>query len=86
MPASLGWLKDRAFVCIVVALAGIAFFLLAIFIFLPLSQVGEPVGLALFIVVTCLMVAGYALAFVAFAFVGIFALTRFWQRIEKKSA
>lgn len=86
MPASLGWLIDRAFVCVVVALAGIAFFLLAIFNFLPSSQVGEPAALALFIVVTCLMVAGYALGFVALAFVGIFALTRFWQRIEKKPA
>ena len=68
---------------ILAALVAIGLSLFAIFFFSPLSQVIEPVGLVIFITVTCLLIVGYALAIIAVAFVGVFALTEFWQRSKK---
>jgi hypothetical protein len=83
MFSRFGGLLDKVFFILLAALAAIALSLFTIFNFLPSSQLNQPMGLALFIVVTCLLLAGYTLGFAALAFVGIFTLTRLWQRSKK---
>ena len=74
---------DRSFLILLAAFAAIAFSLFMIFQFLPLSQIGEPDGLTVFILVACLLVACYMLGFIAMAFFGLFVLTEFWHRRKK---
>jgi len=83
MANQFGRLLDKSFIILLAGLASIASSLFAILYFSPLSQVSEPVGLALFMTATCLLVAGYMLGIMALAFVGVFALTEFWQRSRK---
>lgn len=77
MPASYLGLLSKSFVILLAVLAGIATSLFIILHFSPLSQIDKSMGLALFITVTCLLVAGYALGFIALAFFGIFVFTGF---------
>jgi len=76
-------LLSNSFIILLAGLAAIASSLFAILYFSPLSQVSELMGFALFITVTSLLVAGYTLAIITLAFVGIFALTEYWQRSKK---
>jgi hypothetical protein len=71
------------FIYIPVALAPIALSLFVIFNFAPLPKFDEVMGLAVFTIGTCLLIAGSVLRFVALAFVAIFALARIWQRGKK---
>jgi Na+/H+-dicarboxylate symporter len=71
---------DKSFLILLAALAAIAFSLFMIFHFLSFSQLGETDGLAVFITVTCLLVACYVLGFIAIAFFGFFVLTEFSSR------
>lgn len=77
MTASYLGLLSKSFVILLAVLAGIATALFITFHFSPLLQIDESLGLALFITVTCLLVAGYALGFIALAFFGTFVFTRF---------
>jgi hypothetical protein len=74
---------DKSFTILLASLAVIALSLIVILHFSPLSEVNELTGMVLFITAACLLVAGYALAIIALAFVGVFALTEFWQRNRK---
>lgn len=74
---------DKSFLILLAALAATAFSLFMIFHFLLFSQLGEPDGLTVFIMVACLLVAGYVLGFIAMAFFGLFVLTEFWYRGKK---
>jgi hypothetical protein len=75
---------DKSFLILLSALAAIAFSLFTIFHFLSLSQLGEPDGLIVFIMVVCLLVACYVLGFMVMAFFGFFVLTEFCYRDKKK--
>jgi hypothetical protein len=77
-----GGLLDRAFIFLFVVLAGVAGLLFIIFNFLGTSQLNEAMGLILFLSITGLLIAGYALGFTVLAFLTIFVLTRFWQRMK----
>ena len=44
---------------------------------------GRATGLALFLLVTALLIAGYVLAFMLLAFLAILLLTRYWQKPSK---
>jgi hypothetical protein len=74
---------DRSFLILLVALVATAFSLFMIFHFLLFSQLSEPDGLAVFIMVACLLLACYVLGFIAMAFFGLFVLTEFWNRGKK---
>jgi Na+/H+-dicarboxylate symporter len=74
---------DKSFLILLAALAAIAFSLFTIFHFLSFSQLDEPQGLTLFIMVACLLLACYVLGFIAIAFFGLFVLTEFWHRDKK---
>lgn len=71
---------DKSFLILLAALAANAFSLFMIFHFLLFSQLGQPEGLTVFIMVACLLVACYVLGFIAVAFFGLFALTEFLNR------
>ena len=74
---------DRSFLILLVALVATAFSLFMIFHFLLFSQLGEPDGLVVFIMVACLLLACYVLGFIAMAFFGLFVLTEFWNQGKK---
>jgi uncharacterized membrane protein len=74
---------DKSFVIFLAAFAAIALSLFTIFHFLSFSQFGEPAGLTVFIMVTCLLVACYALGFIVIAFFGLFVLMEFSHRGKK---
>jgi len=71
---------DEWFLIPLAALAAFALSLLTILHFLPLSQLGEPESLTVFITVVCLLVACYVLGFIVLAFFGVFVLAEFWHR------
>jgi hypothetical protein len=74
---------DKSFLILLAALVAIAFSLFTIFYLLSFSQLGEPAGLTVFIMVACLLLACYVLVFIAMAFFGLFVLTGFWHRGKK---
>lgn len=73
------WSLIKPFIIFLAGLAVTGSSLFAILYFTPLSRVSEPMGFILFITVACLVIVGYALGIITLAFVGFFALTRFWK-------
>ena len=80
MSNRFGGLLGKEFAYILGSLAAIAASLLAIFNILTSTQLSTGLGLAFFVVVTVLLILGYALGVVALAFLTIFSLTRIRQK------
>ncbi len=68
---------------LLLALASIAGSLYAILTFLATMSFGGALGLVLFLMVTALLIAGYMLGFIVFAFLAILFLSNYWPRRSK---
>jgi predicted permease len=83
MSNRFGGLLEKDFAYVLSSLAVIAASVLAIFNILTTTRLSTEMGLTFFVVVTILLILGYALGVVALAFLGIFILTRIQQRKRK---
>jgi nitrate reductase gamma subunit len=81
---SFGGLLKPPFMLLVASLIVIVGILFLILSFVSTTQIGEAMGIALFLTVAGLVFAGYVVGVMVLAFVAILALTRFWQRTGKK--
>jgi len=68
---------------LLLALASIAGSLYAIFTFLATMSFDGTLGLVLFLMVTALLIAGYMLGFMLFAFLAILFLSNYWPKSSK---
>jgi len=80
MSNRVGGLLERGFACLLALLAVIGASLFAIFNLLATSHLNVTIGLTSFVIVAVLLTLGYALGFLTIAFLGIFFVTRIWQR------
>ncbi len=78
-----GSLFERQLLFFLLLLASIVGSLFAIFTFLATSGFGATLGLVLFLLVSALLIAGYMLGFMVFAFLVIWFLTNYWSRRRK---
>jgi len=76
-------MSNRHLLILLLSLGAIAGSLFTIFIFISTMTFGRATGLALFLLVTALLIAGYMLAFMLLAFLAILLLTRYWQKSRK---
>ena len=84
MSNSYGGLLKRPFLLLLVLLAALAGTLFMILSFVSSTQIGEGVGMGLFLVVAGLVFTGYVVGVIVLAFVAILVLTRYWQKSRKK--
>jgi ABC-type antimicrobial peptide transport system permease subunit len=76
-------ISNKHLLFLLLSLGAIAGCLFTIFVFLATMTFGRATGLALFLLVTALLIAGYVLAFMLLAFLAILLLTRYWQKPSK---
>jgi hypothetical protein len=74
---------NKHLLLLLLSLGTIAGSLVTIFVFLAMMSFGWATGLALFLLVTALLIAGYMLAFMLLAFLAISLLTRYWRKSSK---
>jgi hypothetical protein len=84
MPDSFGGLLGQPFMLLLASLIVIVGALFLILSFVSTTQIGEAMGMALFLTVAGLVFAGYVVGVIVLAFVAILVLTRFWYRAGKK--
>jgi hypothetical protein len=78
---SVGSLRERAFVGVVLLLGAIALSLFLIFHFISTTQIGALLGILLFILVAVLLIAGYMLGILVLGFLAVYILPRIvWQK------
>jgi len=78
-----GIMFKKQLLVLLLVLASIAGSLFAIFTFLATMSFGGTLGLVLFLMVTALLIAGYMLGFMLFAFLAILFLSNYWSRRSK---
>ncbi|MGA2628132.1 MAG: hypothetical protein ABSF63_13855 [Candidatus Bathyarchaeia archaeon] len=78
-----GSMFEKQLLFLLLFLASIVGSLFAIFTFLATSSFGGTLGLVLFLLVSALLIAGYMLGFMVFAFLAIWFLTNYWSRRSK---
>ncbi|MFI5450387.1 MAG: hypothetical protein ACHQ03_11560 [Candidatus Bathyarchaeia archaeon] len=78
-----GIMFKKQLLVVLLVLASIAGSLFAIFTLLATMSFGGTLGLVLFLMVTALLIAGYMLGFMVFAFLAILFLAKYWSRRSK---
>ena len=80
---AFGIMFKKQLLVLLLVLASIAGSLYAIFTFLAAMSFDGTLGLVLFLMVTALLIAGYMLGFMLFAFLAILFLSNYWSRRSK---
>ena len=77
-------LSKKDFAYLLIALAAIAGSLLVIFTFLAIEEMGETLALILFLTVTGLLIAGYAVGLMVLGLVAIVGFSRLGNQSSKQ--